>query len=162
MTLPFLRQIATMPIRAYQRYISPLFPPSCRYAPTCSNYTLEAISTHGILKGSLLAIWRLLRCNPWTRGGVDYVPPRGRWIPEPWMPPADWPGHTLDDSLSHRTPMGFPTSDLHQHNEAPHGSLVYTPPASKEAERHTDLPASAGRPLKTSSSTNVRSHECLN
>lgn len=67
------------PIRAYQRWISPALPRSCRYYPTCSAYAVEAVTVHGALKGTLLAAWRLLRCNPLTPGGVDHVPDPGRW-----------------------------------------------------------------------------------
>ncbi len=61
-------------IRLYQLAISPLFPPSCRFYPTCSQYALVAISEHGALRGGWLAIARLARCHPWNPGGVDYVP----------------------------------------------------------------------------------------
>lgn len=61
-------------IRFYRRHVSPLFPPVCRFYPTCSHYALEAIEVHGALWGSLLALWRFLRCNPLFRGGYDPVP----------------------------------------------------------------------------------------
>ena len=61
-------------IRLYQRWISPLFPNTCRYHPSCSQYTYEAIVKHGLLKGALLGAWRILRCNPYSKGGFDYVP----------------------------------------------------------------------------------------
>jgi putative membrane protein insertion efficiency factor len=69
-----LKRVAEFIIRAYQKYISPLKKPCCRYYPTCSEYALEAVRKHGTLKGLILAAWRLLRCNPYSRGGVDYVP----------------------------------------------------------------------------------------
>ena len=62
------------PIRFYQRYISPLKPPSCRFTPTCSNYAIQAIRKHGPFKGLALAVWRILRCNPWGGSGYDPVP----------------------------------------------------------------------------------------
>lgn len=62
------------PIRFYQRYISPLTPPACRFTPTCSQYAVEAIRKHGPVKGLLLAVWRILRCNPWGGSGYDPVP----------------------------------------------------------------------------------------
>ena len=65
-------------IRLYQKFISPLTPPRCKYYPTCSAYALEAYSKHGLIKGTVLSTWRLLRCNPWSLGGVDYVPERVR------------------------------------------------------------------------------------
>lgn len=71
-----------LPIRGYQRFVSPLTPPSCRLHPSCSSYAIGAIRTHGAVKGFVLACWRLLRCNPWNRGGVDPVPARGRWLPD--------------------------------------------------------------------------------
>ena len=61
-------------IRFYQRKISPLFPPRCRYYPTCSQYAVTAIERFGIIRGGLLAVWRLLRCNPLFPGGLDPVP----------------------------------------------------------------------------------------
>ena len=61
-------------IRFYQRVISPCFPPRCRFYPTCSAYAIEALRVHGALKGSLLATWRILRCNPFSKGGYDPVP----------------------------------------------------------------------------------------
>lgn len=62
------------PIRFYQRFLSPLKPPSCRFTPTCSQYAIEAIRKHGPFKGLALAIWRILRCNPWGGSGYDPVP----------------------------------------------------------------------------------------
>ena len=67
------RQVAIAPIRLYQRFISPALPRRCKYEPTCSRYAVQAIRRYGILRGLVLAGWRLLRCNPWSHGGVDYV-----------------------------------------------------------------------------------------
>jgi len=64
-------------IRFYQLVISPMTGPTCKYYPSCSSYGLQAVQTHGALKGVALAAWRVLRCNPWSYGGVDDVPPRG-------------------------------------------------------------------------------------
>ena len=60
-------------IRFYQRFVSPALPPSCRFVPTCSEYGYEAIAKYGIIKGGRLAVWRVLRCNPFGRGGYDPV-----------------------------------------------------------------------------------------
>ncbi|MGV1004427.1 MAG: membrane protein insertion efficiency factor YidD [Candidatus Nanopelagicales bacterium] len=66
-------------VKGYQRWISPLRGPTCRYYPTCSAYALQALRTHGAGKGSMLTVARLVRCNPWSHGGIDFVPERGRW-----------------------------------------------------------------------------------
>ncbi|HVW18162.1 MAG TPA: membrane protein insertion efficiency factor YidD [Solirubrobacteraceae bacterium] len=68
-----LRSLAIAPIRVYQRLISPALPRRCKYYPTCSQYAVQAIGRYGILRGALLAGWRLLRCNPWSHGGYDPV-----------------------------------------------------------------------------------------
>jgi putative membrane protein insertion efficiency factor len=60
-------------IRGYQNYISPLHGPTCRFQPTCSQYAIEAIEKHGVFKGGAMAIWRILRCNPFGKGGYDPV-----------------------------------------------------------------------------------------
>jgi putative membrane protein insertion efficiency factor len=60
-------------LRAYKWAVSPLFPPSCRYVPTCSEYALEAVERYGALSGTLMAVSRLLRCHPFARGGYDPV-----------------------------------------------------------------------------------------
>ncbi|PFG41413.1 hypothetical protein ATJ88_0048 [Isoptericola jiangsuensis] len=62
-------------IRVYQAVVSPMTGPTCKYYPSCSHYALVAIRTHGPLRGTGLALWRILRCNPWSLGGVDDVPP---------------------------------------------------------------------------------------
>ncbi|MDY0200287.1 MAG: membrane protein insertion efficiency factor YidD [Bacteroidales bacterium] len=66
--------ILSLPIKAYQMFISPFFPPSCRYTPTCSTYCLEAITKHGPFKGFWLGLKRILSCNPWGGSGHDPVP----------------------------------------------------------------------------------------
>ena len=68
-----VRVVATAPLRFYQRAISPAIPARCKYHPTCSEYAVQAIRTQGVLRGLVLAAWRILRCNPWSHGGVDPV-----------------------------------------------------------------------------------------
>ena len=68
------RSFALLLLRCYKYAISPMFPPSCRYTPTCSEYAAEAIERYGVLHGSAMALWRLLRCHPFVRGGYDPVP----------------------------------------------------------------------------------------
>lgn len=65
-------------LRGYKWALSPLFPPACRYVPTCSEYAMEAIERQGAIRGSLRGIWRLLRCHPFARGGFDPVPIESR------------------------------------------------------------------------------------
>jgi putative membrane protein insertion efficiency factor len=67
------RSIVVAPIRLYQRMISPALPRSCKYEPTCSHYAVEAVRSEGVLRGLVLAGWRILRCNPWSHGGYDPV-----------------------------------------------------------------------------------------
>jgi uncharacterized protein len=78
-----LRAISTAPIRLYRRFVSPALPARCKYHPTCSEYGLEAIRRYGVLRGSVLAGWRLLRCNPLSRGGFDYVEDQTLFRPRP-------------------------------------------------------------------------------
>jgi putative membrane protein insertion efficiency factor len=83
----FLRKIVIAPVRFYQRAISPGLPARCKYYPTCSEYAVQAVRRYGILRGVVLAGWRLLRCNPLSNGGVDFVEDqklfRSRPRPEP-------------------------------------------------------------------------------
>lgn len=69
-----MKYIAQALICVYKKLISPLFPKSCKYYPTCSEYAMQAYKKHGFIKGTILSAWRILRCNPWSKGGVDKVP----------------------------------------------------------------------------------------
>ncbi|MGK7345310.1 MAG: membrane protein insertion efficiency factor YidD [Candidatus Nitrospinota bacterium M3_3B_026] len=69
-----IRKIFIFPIRLYSLLVSPVLPPSCRFHPTCSSYAAEAVEKHGAFRGLWLAVRRLLRCNPFCRGGYDPVP----------------------------------------------------------------------------------------
>ena len=69
-----LQQFIQLLISGYQRAISPLMAPRCRFYPSCSNYAQQAIAHHGLLRGGALALWRILRCNPLSAGGMDPVP----------------------------------------------------------------------------------------
>lgn len=74
--VPLWIRAAVLPIRLYQRCLSPLLPATCRFHPTCSAYGVEALRVHGLGRGMLLLVWRILRCQPFSRGGYDPVPPR--------------------------------------------------------------------------------------
>lgn len=68
-----MKSLVLAALRGYKRHVSPLLPPACRYTPTCSEYAVEAVERHGVLKGTALALKRLLSCNPFSRGGYDPV-----------------------------------------------------------------------------------------
>jgi uncharacterized protein len=68
-----VRSIFLLPVRAYRRFLSPALPQRCKYHPSCSAYAVEAVRSYGVIRGSVLAGWRLLRCNPWSHGGYDPV-----------------------------------------------------------------------------------------
>lgn len=72
--LKFITELLILPIRFYQAVISPALPPSCRFTPTCSQYAVEALRKHGPVKGTCLAVRRILRCHPWGGSGYDPVP----------------------------------------------------------------------------------------
>lgn len=69
-----MKRVLQAVLRGYQRWISPALPPSCRYTPTCSQYAIEALEARGVITATALTAWRLLRCNPFVKGGLDPVP----------------------------------------------------------------------------------------
>lgn len=69
-----MKHLLIILVKGYRFFISPYFPTSCRYYPTCSQYAIDALKLHGVIKGTALAVWRILRCNPWSDGGEDPVP----------------------------------------------------------------------------------------
>jgi putative membrane protein insertion efficiency factor len=78
-----LRAAALAPVHLYRRLVSPLIPSRCRYHPSCSTYAVQAVERYGILRGAVLATWRLLRCNPWSLGGFDPVEAQTLFRPRP-------------------------------------------------------------------------------
>jgi putative membrane protein insertion efficiency factor len=68
-----MNRLAVIPVRLYQLFVSPLLGRRCKYHPSCSQYALDAFEEFGLVRGAVLAGWRLLRCNPWSHGGVDYA-----------------------------------------------------------------------------------------
>ena len=83
-----LRRIAILPIRAYQLLLSPMVGQRCKYYPSCSEYAVQAVQRFGILRGLVLAAWRLLRCNPWSHGGFDPVEDQRLFTPKAPVPSA--------------------------------------------------------------------------
>ena len=81
-----LLAIVLDPIRLYQRWISPALPRRCKYEPTCSAYAAQALRERGVMRGSILAAWRLARCNPFSHGGYDPVEARRLFKPKPGVP----------------------------------------------------------------------------
>jgi putative membrane protein insertion efficiency factor len=77
--MKYAARAVVAPIRLYQRVVSPLLGPRCRFHPSCSEYAVSAILRHGVFRGIYLGIRRLLRCHPWNAGGVDYVPDDFSW-----------------------------------------------------------------------------------
>lgn len=69
-----MKKLFILLIKFYRTFISPLKPPVCKYYPTCSCYAMQAIERFGVIRGTALATWRIMRCNPWSLGGIDYVP----------------------------------------------------------------------------------------
>ena len=83
-----LRALVIWLVRLYQRTLSRVLPPTCRFHPSCSTYMIEAIEHHGLLRGTALGLWRILRCNPFTPGGYDPVPGSGQ-TPGPGATPLE-------------------------------------------------------------------------
>ena len=77
------RAVVVAPVRFYQRFVSPAIPKPCKYHPSCSQYAVTAVGRYGILRGLVLSGWRLLRCNPWSHGGVDFVEDQTLFRPRP-------------------------------------------------------------------------------
>jgi len=71
-----MKKILQFFIKLYRKFLSPILPQSCRFTPSCSEYALEALEKHGAIKGTILSVYRVLRCNPFCRGGYDPVPDR--------------------------------------------------------------------------------------
>jgi uncharacterized protein len=116
-------------IRVYQRVLSPLTPPSCRYYPVCSAYAVKAIQVHGPSKGLLLGTWRILRCNPWSKGGIDHVPAYGQWYRR------DNSGSSAADGAKPTAPPGpvVAASDTIRDNDEVGSAPTSTPSESSDA-----------------------------
>jgi len=106
------------PVRLYQVAVSPLLGPRCRFYPSCSSYAVQALRRHGPLRGTALALWRVLRCHPWNPGGVDPVPPRRG------------PRHRGADPHGHRQPASSRSSRQRRHHPSRHPSAPPDVPAA--------------------------------
>ena len=126
MTSPAAK-ILIAPIRFYQRFITPYTPATCRYYPTCSAYAVTALRTRGAVVGTALTIWRLLRCNPWSDGGIDHVPATG-WRTRPATDEPDGGRHRHAD----RDPAAGDEADGDpaDHAKADHGDRDHDRPES--------------------------------
>lgn len=119
-----VRWLFVAAIGVYRKYISPMFGPSCRYHPSCSAYAEQAIGIHGAGKGLVLASWRLARCNPLTKGGVDPVPQPGRWLPD--VLPNGKPRPGRPTGVDTKEPdSGYP--DSHRHPGSGAGTVQFCP-----------------------------------
>ncbi len=132
------------PIRFYQRFITPYTPASCRHYPTCSTYAVTALRTRGALVGTALTVWRVLRCNPWSAGGIDYVPPKGHWrnAARDSMPRA---GATADDSppTAREREVGHHNENDRERDEAVASSTTVSSAEHRCAGTDLDAPRSA-------------------
>ena len=81
--MKLLRELCLLPVRLYRRVVSPLLGPRCRYYPSCSEYAVDAVREYGVIRGSVLAVWRVLRCNPLSDGGLDPVAEQRLFRPGP-------------------------------------------------------------------------------
>ena len=121
------RNIGVLLIRGYRAVISPLYGDVCRYYPSCSAYGLGSVQQRGLLVGTALTAWRIVRCNPWSRGGVDEVraPKHDRYRVTPfgWVVPAGFAGTDASPSKFAQTP--------HAHTADDHSSHVHSPDSSR-------------------------------
>ena len=121
------RNIGVLLIRGYRAVISPLYGDVCRYYPSCSAYGLGSVQQRGLLVGTALTAWRIVRCNPWSRGGVDEVraPKHDRYRVTSfgWVVPAGFAG-------TDATPSTF-TQTSHAHTADDHSSNVHSPDSSR-------------------------------
>ncbi|WP_341769736.1 membrane protein insertion efficiency factor YidD [Agromyces protaetiae] len=112
------RNLGVLLIRGYRKLISPLYGDVCRYYPSCSAYGLGSVQQRGLLIGSLLTGWRILRCNPWSPGGIDDVRlakhDRYRITPFGWVLPAAWVSSTPSSSDA------APEASAHEHHAHAH------------------------------------------
>lgn len=129
------RNIGVLLIRAYRAVISPLYGDVCRYHPSCSAYGLGAVQQRGLLIGSALAAWRILRCNPWSSGGIDDVRParhdRYRVTKFGWVVPAGFSSGT--DAAADEPHGSNSSSHSHSHDAAdPHPLTFSSPTVSRK------------------------------
>jgi len=141
-SLPAMVLIA--PIRFYQRFITPYTPATCRYYPTCSAYAVTALRTHGAVVGTGLTIWRLLRCNPWSSGGIDHVPAKGQ------LRHRHSDDRISDADPGHRDPageysVGQDPVGQRERGEASGSSSTVDPAEPRSAGTDLDAPPTAAR-----------------
>ena len=119
-----MKSLALWTLRAYKRWVSPALPPSCRYVPTCSEYAIEAVDRYGVVRGGLMAIWRILRCHPFVKGGYD--PVKNVWSGHSCSPPALTTGSCLTNGFAKGTEPAVPLKPVKMRALAPEGNTVYS------------------------------------
>lgn len=94
------RTVVLLLLRAYKWAVSPMFLPACRYVPTCSEYAMEAVDRHGVVRGGMMALWRVLRCHPLAKGGLDPVV-KVKTVQLKTCKPSSAPVHSETELCSH-------------------------------------------------------------
>jgi putative membrane protein insertion efficiency factor len=125
-------------VRGYRTWISPVLPPSCRFEPSCSAYALDALSTHGAVRGTWLTVRRLLRCGPWHPGGWDPVPPKLTKLPTEVAAPEATTGRAPAEGTRLRW-QGAASTSLACDNESPAGATA-SRAESRETRRTRNRP----------------------
>ena len=144
-------KVLIAPIRFYQRFITPYTPATCRYYPTCSAYAVTALRTRGAFVGTGLTIWRLLRCNPWSSGGVDHVPAKGHSHPTSPNQPSSGDvmsvtGDALSDdgdAISDQEDTDSQEHTADRERQSPAGSSPSAGSVNHRADDDLDVPHSA-------------------
>ena len=141
-------KVLIAPIRFYQRFITPYTPASCRYYPTCSAYAVTALRTHGAVIWTGLTIWRLLRCNPWSSGGIDHVPAKGQLRRQ--HAPATADVNTFDGDAASQSPASEYSGEQEpvgqrERGEASGSSSTVDPADHRSAGTDLDAPPTAAR-----------------
>ena len=127
-----MKKILLFFLKAYKKVISPILPPSCRFTPTCSEYAMEAITRFGVVRGTLLGAYRLLRCNPFCRGGYDPVPEKFTFKRVKYTPSS----HTETDGCCEFSSDECENSEQQAISEVENGNTECTAQAKNKGENN--------------------------